>query len=147
MNLIPCNSKFNAKIAVKILEAYSSGKNLDQIEKKKGFPSRRSILRWRSQFPEFGAAYSEALDAYTDSIIEECISIAETELDPKRAKVKIDIRTWIASRINRVRWGDRLEINQTVTLDITPALKAAVARMKAVAEPVKTLDVPAVEVL
>ncbi len=134
-------SKFNQKLANRILELYSSGKNLLQIEKLKGVPSRRTIIRWRKQFPEFGTDYDIALLAYSEAIVEQCLDIADNEYDPKRAKVMVDIRTWIASRYNRVRFGDKLDVQHNILVDIAPALLEANARMKAVQDNPKMIDV------
>ncbi len=135
-------TKFNQKLANRILELYSSGKNLLKIEKLKGVPSRRTIIRWRKQFPAFGTDYDVALQAYSEAIVEQCLDIADNEYDPKRAKVMVDIRTWIASRYNRARFGDKLDVSHNIIVDIAPALLEANARMKAVSSGQKVLDVP-----
>ncbi len=136
-------SKYNEERAKIILDLYSSGMNLLQIEKKTNLPSRRTIITWRKQFPEFGLAYDVALQAYTEAIVEECIKIADTEEDAKKAKNRIDIRTWIASRYNRARFGDKIDIDITKTLDISPALADAVERMASIpGKDQKVLNVP-----
>lgn len=136
-------SKYNEERAKIILDLYSSGMNLLQIEKKVNLPSRRTIITWRKQFPEFGLAYDIALQAYSEAIVEECINIADTEEDAKKAKNRIDIRTWIASRYNRARFGDKIDIDITKTLDISPALADAIKRMASIpGNGSKVLDVP-----
>lgn len=112
-----------------ILDLYSDGINLQQIEKKRNLPSRRTILRWRTDFPEFGKLYDQALLSYSECIIEEALRIADTEPDAKKAKNRIDIRTWIASKYNRARFGDKIDIDVRQTVDISPALQLAIARM------------------
>ena len=125
-------TKYNQERAKRILDLYSDGENLQQIEKKRNLPSRRTILRWRTDYPEFGKLYDQALLCYSEAIIEEALNIADTENDAKKAKNRIDIRTWIASKYNRSRFGDKLDITQTVLMDISPALLEATKRMNAV---------------
>lgn len=125
-------TKYNKDIAKKILDLYSSGKNLDHIEAKNGYPSRRTIYTWRIDHPDFGALYDIALLSYSEALIEQALDIADTETDAKKAKNRIDIRTWIASKYNRARFGDKIEIEQTIKLDISKPLELAMARMNAV---------------
>ncbi len=129
-------SKYNKEIGDVILDLYSNGKTLNDIEEIAGLPSRRTIVNWRIKHPEFGALYDEALLSYSECIIEEALGIADTEKDSKKAQNRINIRTWIASKYNRARFGDKLSIEQTVKLDIAPALKAAMERMSSVQMPV-----------
>jgi hypothetical protein len=125
-------TKYNPKLANRILDLYSSGKTLQTIEKQKGIPSRRTIATWRTQYPEFGKLYDTALLAYSECIIEEALQIADTETDAKKAKNRIDIRTWIASKYNRPRFGDKLDIQHNVTLDISDTLLEATQRMQSI---------------
>ncbi len=125
-------TKYNEERAKQILDLYSDGENLQQIEKRRNFPSRRTILRWRTDFPEFGKLYDQALLSYSEAIIEEALQIADTEYDAKKAKNRIDIRTWIASKYNRSRFGDKLDIQHNVTIDLSPALIEATQRMSSV---------------
>ena len=125
-------TKYNPQTAQKILELYASGKTMVDIGNMKDMPTRYTVVKWRIKYPEFGALYDEALLSYSECIIEEALNIADTETDAKKAKNRIDIRTWIASKYNRARFGDKIEIEQTVKLDISPALKLAMSRMSAV---------------
>ncbi len=125
-------STYTDKIATRILRLYASGKTLQTIEKEKGVPTRYTIIKWRKQYPEFGRLYDIALLSYSEAIIEEALQIADTEDDAKKAKNRIDIRTWIASKYNRARFGDKIDIDIKATVDISPALALAVERMRAI---------------
>ena len=133
-------TKYNKEVADRILDLYSSGKTLFDIENEPDLPSRRTISTWRRTIPEFGDLYDTALLSYSEHIIEEALGIADTEADAKKAKNRIDIRTWIASKYNRARFGDKLQIDTNVILDISPALSDAMKRMQSVQIPV--IDVP-----
>ncbi len=58
--------------------------------------------------------------------------IVDTVQNPQLAKVRADHRRWLASRLNRSKYGDKLDIQHNVTLDIAPVLLAATKKMKAV---------------
>ncbi|ODS30490.1 MAG: hypothetical protein SCARUB_04392 [Candidatus Scalindua rubra] len=60
------------------------------------------------------------------------VEIADNEPDPQRAKVRVDIRKWVASRLNRNKYGERLEVNHAHVLDITPVLEEAEKRLKSI---------------
>ncbi len=125
-------SNYNEERAKEILDLYSDGTNLQQIEKKRNLPSRRTILRWRTDYPEFGKLYDQALLSYSEAIIEQALQIADTEDDAKKAKNRIDIRTWIASKYNRARFGDKIDIDVRQTIDISESLALAVSRMRSI---------------
>lgn len=135
-------TKYNDKLANRILNLYASGKTLQTIEKQKGIPTRHTICKWRVQFPEFGKLYDTALLSYSEAIIEEALQIADTEEDAKKAKNRIDIRTWIASKYNRPRFGDKIDVQHTHLLDVSEPIAKALERLASLAlpEPVKTVE-------
>ncbi len=128
-------TKYNDKLANRILNLYASGVNLFRIEKQKGSPSRRTVLRWRKQFPAFAIEYDIASECNTDNRMESVIDRIETCTDPKLAKL-LDVlfrsTSWYVGKVNRNKYGDKLDITQTVLMDISPALLAATKRMEAV---------------
>ena len=138
-------SKFNQKLANRILELYSSGKSMVYIEKLKGLPSRRTVIRWRKQFPVFAVEYESAIDCYTDTKIETLINKIETCEDSRQAKL-LDIEfkslSWFISKINRLKYGEKLDVQHSITVDIAPALLEANTRIKAITSGQRVLDVP-----
>ncbi len=95
-------------------------------------PKRNTIFRWKKSYPDFGEAYTLALEQHVDALVDEAGEIVDTERNPQLAKVRADHRRWIASRLCRNKWGDKLEIHQHATLDISDALQAAIKRMRSV---------------
>ncbi len=95
-------------------------------------PKRTTIYRWRSDYPEFGDAYLLAQEEHVDALVDEAGEIVDTELNPQRAKVRADHRRWLASRLCRDKWGDKLEVSHKHTIDIAPALLEATERMRSV---------------
>ena len=95
-------------------------------------PKRTTIYRWRKDYPDFGDAYQLAVEEHTDALVDEAGEIVDTECNPQLAKVRAEHRKWLASRLNRQKYGDKLDVQHNHTLDIGPALALAVKRMKSI---------------
>ncbi len=97
-------------------------------------PKRNTVYRWRSDYPDFGDAYLLALEEHVDALVDEAGEIVDSEPDPQRARVRVDYRKWLASRLNRDKYGDKLDVRHNHTLDVTPALLEGTKRMKEVVD-------------
>ncbi len=129
-------------ITKEILSRYSSGESLTKICRDEHLPERTTIYRWRTQYPEFGEAYLLASEEHADALIDEAGEIVDTATNPQLGKLKTEHRRWLASKLNRARYGEKLDVQHNHTLDIGPALALAVKRMKAIGTG-DVLDVPA----
>lgn len=96
-------------------------------------PDRNSIMNWRIVYPEFNAKFTRAKQMQIESYIDETIHIADDDscdlyIDPEtgeykinnaavaRAKIRIDIRKWQASKLMPHVYGDKQTIDTTVTV-------------------------------
>ena len=122
-------SKYTALRAEEILSRYADGETLSKICKDDDMPKRNTVYRWRSDYPEFGKAYLCAEEEHSDALLDESGEIVDTECNPQLGKVRSDHRKWLASRLNRAKYGDKLEVNHNVQIDIAPALAEAAARL------------------
>ncbi|MEY3666335.1 MAG: hypothetical protein RLZZ153_2517 [Pseudomonadota bacterium] len=89
-------------------------------------------------------AYEQAVEDRASRLVEELIELADTpipeELDPasrsawvQHLRVKLDTRKWIASRVLRQVYGDRVDFSGSHTqISITGALEAANGRISTV---------------
>lgn len=127
-------SKYTEGLATEILRAYSSGEMLITICKPNRMPSRWAVYRWRFAYPEFDKQFLLAAECNADAIVEQAFANV-MDADAKEAKL-VDVQfkssSWLASKINRSKYGDKLDITQTVLMDISPALLEATNRMQAV---------------
>lgn len=48
-----------------------------------------------------------------DSHVNELLGIADTEPDPQRARVQIDTRKWIMSKLMPKKFGDKIQAEHT----------------------------------
>ncbi len=136
-------SKYTEERGEQILSLYAQGKTILQITKLKGMPSRITIYNWRTAYPEFGKAYDLAVECNADYIVEKAYNKVEnaSSAEAKLVDVQFKSTSWLASKLNRNKYGDKIDIDITKTLDISPALADAVKRMASVGvgEPQKVL--------
>ena len=71
-------------------------------------PKRTTIYRWRKDYPDFGNAYLLAQEEHIDALVDETGEIVDSEPDAQRARVRVDYRKWLASRLNRQKYGDKI---------------------------------------
>ena len=75
------------------------------------------------------AAYARAAELRADLLADEIISIADGDEDPAKVRNQIQARQWLASKLNAKRYGDRIDLNVTQTVDIGATLAEARARL------------------
>ncbi len=92
--------------------------------------------------PAFTAAVRQARAIVQEELVDRLDEIAEREPDVQRAKLMSDNIKWKAGKYNPQTFGERLEVNATVTIDISNAL--AEARNRALVRPMRDLPTVAV---
>lgn len=113
-----------------------------------GMTLRDAAKREGLSLPAFGArlqqdkaaatAYARAAEIRADVLADEALHIADTEADASKARNQIQVRQWLASKLYARRYGDRIDLNVTQTVDISATLREARARL---ARPIRDLDV------
>lgn len=98
-----------------ILERLAMGEGLATICRDEGYPSRGAVIDWSAR-PEWSDRYARAREAGIEAQVDRITEIADTEPDPNRARVMIDARKWIASKLLPKRYGDRLEVETKIDL-------------------------------
>jgi hypothetical protein len=104
---------FTSRIADDICALISDGQSLQTISEMPGFPTRRSMRRWLSEHPDFERDYEIARRQRTDNLIDEAIAIADTvdgsdNAAVQKARLQIETRRWLASKLLPERFGDKL---------------------------------------
>ncbi len=56
---------------------------------------------------------SQAREIRADQAAEEIIEVADTEPDAQLARVKVEARKWYAGEMNRQRYGNQVDVNQS----------------------------------
>lgn len=74
-------------------------------------------------------AYARAVELRADNLADEALQIADNEPDAAKARNQIQVRQWLASKLYAKRYGDRIDLNVTQTIDIGSTLAEARARL------------------
>jgi len=99
---------FTQELFDKICDLIADGKSVREICELKGMPHRMTFNKWRKRTPELQAQYDQAYRDYEDSTLQDIVHIADSEVDPQRARVMIDARKWELKIRNRKRFGDHI---------------------------------------
>ncbi len=134
--------KYNPeKIWPEILERIANGESLAGALRKPDMPSYALAKIHLRSDPSLREAYDQAVQDRAAFLAEELIELADEPipegLDPasrsawvQNKRVQIDTRKWIASRVYRQVYGDRVEVSVNHTqISINGALEAASRRV------------------
>lgn len=115
-------------LAIKMIEEYERGTKLKDLAKLFNIgPSFLPTMLEKNL--SLAARYSRAQLYRAESLADEIIHISDTEQDYGKARNQIDARKWYASKIMPAKYGDRIDVNVTQTVDIGAALEAAKRRI------------------
>ena len=82
-----------------------------------------------SSVRELGLAYARAREISADFLVDEALDVVKNEPDVQRAREIANMHRWAAGKFNAKRYGERIDLNVSQTLDVSDALKEARARM------------------
>jgi len=112
--------RYDAKQAFKFLEEMAKGeRSMREICTDKGMPSRSLIFHWVRENPEFAALYHEARDIQLHGYVDDTVYISDTETDAAKARVRIDTRRWVASKLLPKYYGDKIEHEHVAQITTT----------------------------
>lgn len=139
--------QYSQELADEICERMALGETLTAIVKDEHMPEEKSVYRWRQRRPDFGQAYVRArvdqMHAWSDEIIsladdaegdfrikvdlnspeleriekDGFIRFRYTKRQVSRVALMIDTRKWLMSRIAPEDFGDKLQLNATVSYE------------------------------
>jgi hypothetical protein len=125
---------YSPEIADRICEMMIEGRSLREICAMSGMPARRTVFYWLRDHQEFRDRYEIARLMQVEWWAHEIIEIAddasgdfvitdsgERVVDHEhinRARLKIDARKWLMSKLHPQRYGDRVTADVTVRRDM-----------------------------
>lgn len=115
------------KIIEDVLTLITEGYLLRQASQSLQIPIS-SLYRYLKSDPETWASYKRAREIGADAIAEYAVEIADTELDAKKARNRIQVRQWLASKLDPKTFGDKLDLTVTQTIDLAGAIAEGKAR-------------------
>lgn len=116
-----------AKANAVIEELAAGDSTLKKLFEKHGIGATK-FFRLTRENPNLGMAYAHAQHSRAEMQVDEINEIADTETDANRARVRIDARKWVASKLKPEKFGDRIDLNVNGTVDIRGALAEAAKR-------------------
>ena len=117
---------YNKELADKICEELALGSSLRTVCGKEDMPSVKTVFNWMRTYQEFLHQYARAKEESADAMAEDMLDIAddgtndymETE-DGKivyngdsvqRARLRVDTRKWLMSKMKPKKYGDKLDL-------------------------------------
>ena len=106
-------SKYEASVD-QICEGIAEGKSLVTILKKRGMPSYTRVMVWLQENEEFRDRYARAREHQADYMADEILAISDQAAKVKdsvsiqAARLRIDTRKWVASKLKPKKYGDRM---------------------------------------
>lgn len=83
------------------------GRSLLKICAEPEMPAYSTAMEWRIE-SGFAEKYARAREDQADHYADEIIGIADTEEDPNRARVRVDARKWVASKLKPKNYGEKV---------------------------------------
>ena len=109
-------SGYSHEIALRICEHIADGGYATNL-KRFGLPAESTVCEWQVKYPEFAEMYARARERRGETFAEQIVEIADTEEDPQRARVRVEARKWIASKLFPRMYGEnqRVEVAHTIS--------------------------------
>lgn len=129
---------YSEDIAAHICSEIAAGRSLRSICEADEMPDKSTVFRWLSKHEVFRDQYARAQEDRAAAMAEDIIEIAD-QYDPaqdkidvdhiQRAKLRIDARKWLMSKMAPKRYGDKQQIDQTNTHEVGDTLMAFMDRI------------------
>lgn len=102
---------FDQALADIVCERMKAGESLRAICRDEGMPNEATVRTWAvANQSGFHTQYTRARQAQMDALAEDILEIADDkEEDPQRARLRVDTRKWLMSKIAPKRFGDRTQ--------------------------------------
>lgn len=127
-----------------IIDAIESGSTLKEAAISHGVTLSQFATYLRRD-RDAAIAYARAQEFRSDILAEEALTIADGDADPAKARNQIGVRQWLASKWNSKRYGDRIDVSVTQSIDVSATLAEARSRLLPVSDQRKLIDAQAID--
>jgi len=130
---------YTDELAIEICAKIAEGKALTTICKEEDKPSTVTVYSWLKNDTEFLNMYTRAREDQADTLFDEILTIADdgsndTYLDAdgnprvdhdnvQRSRLRVEARKWGAAKLKPKKYGDKLDLGVTGTLNYELLLK------------------------
>jgi hypothetical protein len=101
-----------------ICEQIANGKSLRRICSDAGMPSVSTVCNWLGEDAAFAKRYARAREQQSDHFVDEMVEIADNAEDAQKARLQIDTRKWIASKMRPKVYGDKLGLDHSGSVTV-----------------------------
>lgn len=103
-------SVYTPEIAEEICRRLADGESLNAICKTVDFPDESTVRKWALEnYEGFYPKYAHAREIQAHKYAEDVITIADTAEDAALARLQVDARKWVCSKVLPKVYGDKLE--------------------------------------
>lgn len=125
---------YNQDIASAICARIITGMSLRSICGADDMPDASTVFQWIQRHKEFAQQYAIACEERSEALVEEILDIADdgsndwmADNDPdnpgykmngeamQRSRLRVDTRKWYASKLKPKKYGERQQIDHTIT--------------------------------
>ena len=117
--------RYTAELASRICERMATGESLRSVCRSPGFPTEAAVRQWAIADKEgFASQYARARECQMDALAEDILDIADDAKNDvivdedgvekvnhevvARARLRVDTRKWLMSKIAPKRYGDKI---------------------------------------
>lgn len=120
-------STYTQELADSLCEALvESDFGLEQVcDGNDKFPSARTVFRWVENNEEFRQQYVRAKASQAEVQAYRGLKEALGATDAQLGRLKWDARRWAASKLGPRAWGDKLDIEHSGSVSMSPELRQA----------------------
>lgn len=93
----------------------ASGEKVGDIK----VPGYTTVMRWREEDEDFREKYARAREDQADFHADKIVDIADTATDANVARLQIDARKWAAGKLKPKVYGDRLQLDADMRVNLT----------------------------
>lgn len=109
-------SLYSQSIADAICDRITGGESLRSVCRDEDMPDKSTVLRWlgRDEYQGFRDQYARACELRSEHWGDEILNIADDDTtDVQRAKLRVDTRKWLMSKMAPKKYGDRVSAEIT----------------------------------
>lgn len=110
-------SEYTEEMADRICEGIIEGAALYRLCEQDEFPGERTVYQWLDAQPSFAQKYARARELQQDREADKVVVIADEAKDANIARLQIDARKWRASKLAPKKYGDKLDLNHSGSID------------------------------
>lgn len=105
--------KYTQDIFDVICARISSGESLRRILKDDEMPEHITFYKWLREHANLATQYARAKEDRADTHADEITEIADNEPDSQKARVMIDARKWVASKLHPRNYGEKMALEHS----------------------------------